>query len=206
MSLELSPLVAVTAYHYLFSIPLSLVAVFLSLVVLVQRGRGGGLTGALGGMGGQSAFGTKAGDLFTRITIVVAAFWILLSMASLKFLSEQGETGGLKRNPTSTTAPATDDTKSGDDKAAGETGAGETPAADKTGATTPAAETPAAETPATETPAAEKPAETPAAEKPAEAPAAEKPAAEVPAAQPAAAPPAEAPAAEKPAEDKPADK
>ena len=70
--------------HYLFMIPLALLSVFLILVILVQRGRGGGLTGALGGMGGQSAFGTKAGDLFTRITIVVAAIWVLLSMASLE--------------------------------------------------------------------------------------------------------------------------
>lgn len=65
-----------------------LVAVFLILLVLVQRGRGGGLAGALGGMGGQSAFGTKAGDVFTRITIVVAAFWIILCAVSVKFLRQ----------------------------------------------------------------------------------------------------------------------
>ena len=53
---------------------------FLIVLVLIQRGKGGGLAGALGGMGGQSAFGTKAGDLFTRITIGVAAFWIILCM------------------------------------------------------------------------------------------------------------------------------
>lgn len=53
-------------------------ALFLIVLVLIQRGKGGGLAGAFGGMGGQSAFGTKAGDLFTRITIGVAAFWILL--------------------------------------------------------------------------------------------------------------------------------
>ena len=51
---------------------------FLIVLVLIQRGRGGGLTGALGGMGGQSAFGTKAGDLFTRITVFVASTWIVL--------------------------------------------------------------------------------------------------------------------------------
>jgi len=34
-------------------------SIFLILLVLIQRGRGGGLAGALGGMGGQSAFGTK---------------------------------------------------------------------------------------------------------------------------------------------------
>lgn len=48
------------------------------LLILVQRGRGGGLVGALGGPGGQSAFGTKAGDLFTRITVITAAIWIFL--------------------------------------------------------------------------------------------------------------------------------
>jgi preprotein translocase subunit SecG len=61
-------------------------ALFLILLVLVQRGRGGGLTGALGGMGGQSAFGTKAGDIFTRITIVTAGVWILTCMLAIKLL------------------------------------------------------------------------------------------------------------------------
>jgi preprotein translocase subunit SecG len=74
-------------YHYLYSFPLILISIFLMLVILVQRGRGGGLTGALGGMGGQSAFGTKAGDLFTRITIVVAAIWVLLSMVTIQRLA-----------------------------------------------------------------------------------------------------------------------
>lgn len=71
----------------LFMILMMVTAIFLILLVLVQRGRGGGLTGALGGMGGQSAFGSKAGDLFTRITMVVATFWIILSVAAIKFLN-----------------------------------------------------------------------------------------------------------------------
>src|ERR1700730_10125014 len=62
---------------------LLLVGVFLMFVVLLQRGRGGGLAGAFGGMGGQSAFGTKAGDVFTRITIGVASAWILLCAGSV---------------------------------------------------------------------------------------------------------------------------
>lgn len=52
-----------------------LLSVFLILLVLVQRGKGGGLTGALGGPGGQSAFGSKAGDTFTLITAVSAIIW-----------------------------------------------------------------------------------------------------------------------------------
>ena len=54
---------------------MALLSLFLILLVLIQRGRGGGLTGALGGPGGQSAFGSKAGDTFTVITVVVAAIW-----------------------------------------------------------------------------------------------------------------------------------
>jgi len=68
---------------------LALTSLFLILLVLVQRGRGGGLAGALGGMGGQSAFGTKAGDLFTRITVGVAAFWIILCLLATNLLGRQ---------------------------------------------------------------------------------------------------------------------
>src|SRR4051812_24038052 len=72
----------------LIKVLLLLTSVFLILLILIQRGRGGGLAGAFGGLGGQSAFGTKAGDLFTRITIGVAAFWILLCALSVKLLSD----------------------------------------------------------------------------------------------------------------------
>ncbi len=82
------PLFAIDAYQYFFGITLFILSVFLILLVLVQRGRGGGLTGALGGAGGQSAFGTKAGDLFTRITIVVAAIWIFLSAFAVWSMQE----------------------------------------------------------------------------------------------------------------------
>ena len=81
------PLLAAGALQYVFGILMFLSAVFLILLVLVQRGRGGGLAGALGGMGGQSAFGTKAGDTFTKFTIAIASFWILLCMAAVIIMS-----------------------------------------------------------------------------------------------------------------------
>lgn len=59
---------------------------FLILLVLIQRGKGGGLAGAFGGMGGSSAFGSRAGDAFTRITIVVAAVWFFLIMVEIRFV------------------------------------------------------------------------------------------------------------------------
>ena len=62
-----------------FSILFAISSVFLIFIVLLQRGRGGGLAGAFGATGGQSAFGTKAGDVFTRITIGVAVVWVALA-------------------------------------------------------------------------------------------------------------------------------
>jgi preprotein translocase subunit SecG len=157
-------LASVDWLHYLFMIPLALLSVFLVLVILVQRGRGGGLTGALGGMGGQSAFGTKAGDLFTRITIVVAAIWVLLSMASLKVLSSRSETAGLNPNarrnvPTAPLVP-------------GGAGAAVPPATGDSKLIPPGSEAPPTSAPATGD------ASTPAATPPASAPAPAAPAAE----------------------------
>jgi preprotein translocase subunit SecG len=64
-------------------------SIFLIILVLIQRGRGGGLAGALGGMGGQSAFGAKAGDTFTRITVGVALAWILICVTLFFIYSHQ---------------------------------------------------------------------------------------------------------------------
>jgi len=78
-------------FEYLLMVVLFLLAIFLIVLVLIQRGKGGGLAGAFGGLGGQSAFGTKAGDLFTRVTIGVAAAWIVLCIISVRFLNASGE-------------------------------------------------------------------------------------------------------------------
>jgi len=69
---------------------LSLLCVFIILLILIQRGKGGGLAGAFGGMGGQSAFGTKAGDTFMRITIVAVAIWFLFCLG-IHIVSKPGK-------------------------------------------------------------------------------------------------------------------
>jgi preprotein translocase subunit SecG len=89
------PILIASFLHYVFGLSLTFTSLFLILLVLVQRGRGGGLTGALGGVGGQSAFGTKAGDLFTRITVVCAVLWIFLCMLTIVTLN-----GGADFQPT----------------------------------------------------------------------------------------------------------
>ncbi len=54
---------------------------FSSVVMILLRGGSvggeGGVGGAFGGMGGQSALGVRAGDVFTKITIVVAVIWVI---------------------------------------------------------------------------------------------------------------------------------
>ena len=55
----------------------------LMLVILIQKGRGGGLAGAFGGGGGGSAaFGTKTGDVFTWITIALAMLFLLMTIVA----------------------------------------------------------------------------------------------------------------------------
>lgn len=98
--------------QYFFGLAICFSSLFLVLLVLVQRGRGGGLTGALGGPGGQSAFGTKAGDLFTKITVGVAAAWIFLCASSVYFLKTKAPpklTDGSTSNTTSSIGGTDDD-------------------------------------------------------------------------------------------------
>ena len=73
---------------------LFLLGAFLILLVLIQRGKGGGLIGALGGAGGSSPFGSRAGDQFTRLTIYVALIWLFLTMVQVRAIQESAKTGG----------------------------------------------------------------------------------------------------------------
>jgi preprotein translocase subunit SecG len=66
----------------ILSTALMLGALLLVGIILLQRGRGGGLAGAFGAAGGQSAFGTKAGDVFTRLTLGIAVAWVMLAVVT----------------------------------------------------------------------------------------------------------------------------
>jgi preprotein translocase subunit SecG len=71
---------------------LILLSLFMILLVLIQRGKGGGLAGAFGGLGGSSPFGSRAGDTFTRITIYVACIWLFLVMLQVRAVQESART------------------------------------------------------------------------------------------------------------------
>jgi len=76
-------LIANLYIHVVMGSLLFFTSIFMIFIILIQRGRGGGLAGALGGSGGSSAFGAKAGDTFTRVTAGLAIFWFVLCLLSI---------------------------------------------------------------------------------------------------------------------------
>src|SRR6187401_2693886 len=85
------------------------VCVFLILLILIQKGRGGGLASAFGGAGGNTAFGSKTGDVLTWATSIVFGVFLVLAVA-LNLLAtqrnEQVEAGTLITAPTVQPPPA----------------------------------------------------------------------------------------------------
>ena len=63
-----------------------IVALGLIGMILIQRGRSGGLIEALGGV--ESIFGTKTSSFFVKVTVALAIFFFLTSI-SLAYLSKQ---------------------------------------------------------------------------------------------------------------------
>src|SRR3954469_2250672 len=57
-----------TFFFWLFLALFIFVSLFLILLILIQKGRGGGISAAFGGAGGNTAFGSKTGDVLTRAT------------------------------------------------------------------------------------------------------------------------------------------
>ena len=86
-----------------------LTSLFLILLVLIQRGKGGGLAGAFGAAGGSSAFGSRAGDTFTRVTIFTAAVWVLLIMILIKMVQPAPEPKSGRQETAPTNFPGDSD-------------------------------------------------------------------------------------------------
>jgi preprotein translocase subunit SecG len=97
-----------------------LVSVILVLVILIQKGRGGGLSGAFGGGMASGLLGSKTGDFLTWVTIVLVAIFLTLAVLMGRFFkpevgefgteppveSSQPEAGG-QTQPSGTAAPVT---------------------------------------------------------------------------------------------------
>ena len=60
-------------------------AVALILIVLIQKGRGGGLSAAFGGGMAGGILGSKTGDFLTWVTIVLVAVFLTFSVLLAKY-------------------------------------------------------------------------------------------------------------------------
>lgn len=67
-----------------------LIAVALILIVLIQKGRGGGISAAFGGGGANSLLGTKTGDFLTWVTISLVALFLVMAVVMGKFMRPDG--------------------------------------------------------------------------------------------------------------------
>lgn len=75
-------------------------------LILVQKGRGGGISSAFGGAGGNTAFGSKTGDVLTWATSIVFGIFLVccVSLSLLAHEVDQRMTGRTPVAPTPTNA------------------------------------------------------------------------------------------------------
>ena len=64
----------------------------LILIILVQKGRGGGLSGAFGGGMASGILGSKTGDFLTWVTIILVGIFLTLAVVMAKFYKEGPDT------------------------------------------------------------------------------------------------------------------
>ena len=79
-------LFAVAWYSHLLNFVVLAIGLVLMFVILIQRGKGGGLAGAFGGVGGSSPFGSRAADQFVKITLYLALIWVVCIMIHVKLV------------------------------------------------------------------------------------------------------------------------
>ena len=79
--------------------------VALILIVLIQKGRGGGLSGAFGGAMASGILGSKTGDFLTWVTVGLVGIFLILAVVMAKFYKEPVGSGFGTEPPKTPTAP-----------------------------------------------------------------------------------------------------
>lgn len=83
--MDIFPLLAVGFFMTVAAVVWFICAVALVLVILVQKGKGGGLGAAFGGSLAGGILGSKTGDFLTWVTIVLVGIFLTLAVAMAKF-------------------------------------------------------------------------------------------------------------------------
>ena len=101
------PLLAKTSFILNFVAFLFVVCcIALILIILVQKGKGGGLSSAFGGGMASGILGSKTGDFLTWVTIVLASITLMLAVLLVKFYKPIGYEDS-KRSGVQNTQPQT---------------------------------------------------------------------------------------------------
>jgi len=79
------PLLAVSFIMKVVAVLFVICSVALILIILVQKGRGGGLSAAFGGGIASGILGSKTGDFLTWVTIVLVGIFLTLAVVMAKF-------------------------------------------------------------------------------------------------------------------------
>jgi preprotein translocase subunit SecG len=87
------PLLAVGILWKFVAVLFVLVSLVLILVVLMQKGRGGGLSGAFAGGMASGLLGSKTGDFLTWVTIVLVSVFLVLAVLMARFYKPQVKYG-----------------------------------------------------------------------------------------------------------------
>ena len=77
-------MLAVSFFMNVVAVVFLICAVVLILTVLIQKGRGGGLGAAFGGVA-SGILGSKTGDFLTWVTIALVGVFLLLAVVMAKF-------------------------------------------------------------------------------------------------------------------------
>ena len=106
------PLLAVSFIMKVVAVLFVICCLSLILIILIQKGRGGGLSGAFGGAMASGILGSKTGDFLTWVTIVLVGVFLTLAVVMAKFyrpdVSEFGEDAPARQEqPISTEQPST---------------------------------------------------------------------------------------------------
>src|ERR1700709_258070 len=96
-------------YNFLFATLMTLfviISLMLILIILIQKGRGGGLASAFGGAGGHTAFGAKTGDVLTWATSIIFRVFLLLAIVLNRTANAAQKPGSISPSPIGPIAPS----------------------------------------------------------------------------------------------------
>jgi preprotein translocase subunit SecG len=78
--MALNPVLAASFIMNVIAVLFVIGSVVLILVVLIQKGKGGGLSGAFAGGMASGILGSKTGDVLTWVTISAASLFIIVAL------------------------------------------------------------------------------------------------------------------------------